>query len=349
MFNLLNDLQLSKNFKLSEFLCHDGSKELMLDMRLVERLQQLRDSIGKPITVASGYRNPEYNAKIGGAPGSFHMRGMAADIKVPDMTPLEVGHAAEKVGFLGIGVYTHDGSSFTHVDTRDYKSYWVDDTGHKLIKVDMLQQEQAKYFSISVTEVAEIPPLDVKAALVYTAGKKIKHDSFVNGTYYWYKAQDRKYYPIGWIVSEGKILNGYDGDEILPGGQIRKKGTFLIFKSGKVEVRNMSNLEIKAICGDLWFCIQGFNLFPLDLEGEGYNPDEVGRTTWRPAIGYKAEKNRVVIAVRPETDAARIEQTMKSLGCSGAIGLDAGGTCSARFGGRDIRLSDLLLTNIIYW
>jgi len=101
MFNVLNDLQLSKNFKLSEFACKDGTKTVMLDMVLVEKLQQLRGIIGKPIQIVSGYRTKEYNKKIGGAPRSQHMKGKAADIKIKGVKPLEVAKIAEIVGFKG--------------------------------------------------------------------------------------------------------------------------------------------------------------------------------------------------------------------------------------------------------
>jgi uncharacterized protein YcbK (DUF882 family) len=138
MIKLLNDLQLTKNFKLSEFMCNDGSQELMLDMNLVNKLQLMREKLGKPIVVVSAYRNSVYNAKVGGAPKSQHVNGKAADIKVNGISPLDIAFVAESVGFKGIGVYTHDGNSFTHVDTRETKSYWKDAEGHKLISVSKL-------------------------------------------------------------------------------------------------------------------------------------------------------------------------------------------------------------------
>jgi uncharacterized protein YcbK (DUF882 family) len=43
-------------------------------------LDPLREAYGKPIHVNSGFRSPELNKKIGGAPTSDHLKGMAADI-----------------------------------------------------------------------------------------------------------------------------------------------------------------------------------------------------------------------------------------------------------------------------
>ena len=50
--------------------------------RLVNRvLDPLREAWGSPIIVTSGYRCPELNARVGGARTSYHLRGMAADIR----------------------------------------------------------------------------------------------------------------------------------------------------------------------------------------------------------------------------------------------------------------------------
>lgn len=43
-------------------------------------LDPLRAAYGKPITVNSGYRSPALNKAVGGAAGSQHVKGEAADI-----------------------------------------------------------------------------------------------------------------------------------------------------------------------------------------------------------------------------------------------------------------------------
>lgn len=45
-------------------------------------LQPLRDFLGEPVSISSGYRSAALNEKVGGVPGSFHRRGLAADIVV---------------------------------------------------------------------------------------------------------------------------------------------------------------------------------------------------------------------------------------------------------------------------
>lgn len=49
-------------------------------IKLLYVVNQLRDAWGKPLTVNSGYRNPEHNKKIGGAPRSNHLLCSAIDL-----------------------------------------------------------------------------------------------------------------------------------------------------------------------------------------------------------------------------------------------------------------------------
>lgn len=113
------DVQLSEHFNEKEFACH-GDNLIMLYPELIYRLELLRKEAGKPISVNSGYRSPQYNKKIGGAKNSQHMVGKAADIKIQGLTPSQVAKLAEKVGFRGIGTY----DTFTHVDVRANKARW---------------------------------------------------------------------------------------------------------------------------------------------------------------------------------------------------------------------------------
>lgn len=123
-------MKLTKNFKKSEFDSKDGAV-MPLDVfanvqRLAEALQVLRDAIGKPISINSGYRSPAHNKRIGGAKNSQHLKGTAADIVVSGMSPLEVKKVVEKlisegkVWFGGIGRY----NTFLHLDIRKERARW---------------------------------------------------------------------------------------------------------------------------------------------------------------------------------------------------------------------------------
>ena len=56
--------------------------------RLAAFLQTIRNELHLPIIVNSAYRSPEVNAKVGGVSSSYHVRGLAADIRCSDMDKL---------------------------------------------------------------------------------------------------------------------------------------------------------------------------------------------------------------------------------------------------------------------
>ena len=119
--------KLSENFNSLEFDCHGSGccSETIINPKLVEYVQKIRDHFGKSITITSGYRCPVHNKRIGGATGSRHSKGDAADIVVAGVAPREVAKYAESIGIKGIGLYeTNADGHFTHVDTRDVKSFW---------------------------------------------------------------------------------------------------------------------------------------------------------------------------------------------------------------------------------
>ena len=116
----LNDIKISKNFNLKEFDCKCGCNTVKVDSELVGRLQELREKIGKPIIITSGYRCPTHNKRVDGSQTSQHMRGKAVDIKVSGMTAKELAKLGEQLGFDGIGTY----SNFVHLDVRGIRARW---------------------------------------------------------------------------------------------------------------------------------------------------------------------------------------------------------------------------------
>lgn len=126
--------RLSGNFQLSEFKCKGKNccSSTLLDERLVELLQKLREKLGTAVNVNSGYRCRRHNAAVGGTAASNHVKGKAADIIVPGVEPAEVAKAAESVGFKGIILYTK--KKFVHVAVRDTKSFRKN-TGARIVDV----------------------------------------------------------------------------------------------------------------------------------------------------------------------------------------------------------------------
>lgn len=56
--------------------------------RLAAFLQTIRNELHLPIIVNSAYRSKEVNEAVGGVSSSYHVKGLAADIKCSDMDKL---------------------------------------------------------------------------------------------------------------------------------------------------------------------------------------------------------------------------------------------------------------------
>lgn len=116
-----NDIQVSKNFKLYEFECKDGSNQVVLHPKLLELSQKLRDRLGKPVVINSAYRNQSHNRSVGGSPTSQHLYGKAIDVRaIPGLTIDQLASAGRNVGFTGIGKYSWG----CHFDVRDRAAEW---------------------------------------------------------------------------------------------------------------------------------------------------------------------------------------------------------------------------------
>lgn len=134
------DEQISKYFKLTEFFRtkHDEALlweefcKLSLTVRgvyfenlvaVAKQLDEVREHYGKPIVITSGWRSPRVNNASGGAPKSYHLVAMAADIIVSGVPASKVQADWDKKWKGGLGY----GNGFTHLDIRhetvrfDYK------------------------------------------------------------------------------------------------------------------------------------------------------------------------------------------------------------------------------------
>ena len=119
---LAGNKALSKNFRVREFACHDGTDTVFVADELAALLQAIRDHFGRAVTINSGYRTESWNKKQGGAAQSQHKYGRAADIAIAGVTPGEIAAYAKKLmpDWGGIGVY----QTFCHVDVRLNRSRW---------------------------------------------------------------------------------------------------------------------------------------------------------------------------------------------------------------------------------
>ena len=115
--------KLSKDFQRAEFGCGCGCGYDDISPKLVDKLQQLRDLVGKPIVITSGCRCKLYNSHIGGVSNSPHLLGLAADIQVKGMTPLSLATLANRIHYIRIGIYPNH----LHIDIKppNPSKYWL--------------------------------------------------------------------------------------------------------------------------------------------------------------------------------------------------------------------------------
>lgn len=118
--------KLAPNFTLNEFLVGlPSGVSVPADVKhnltlLAQRLQVVRDYYNRPISITSGYRTPAHNKAIGGAPNSYHLKGMAADVVVQGI-PASRLQADFKHWMGGMGL----AATFTHLDIRETSTRWT--------------------------------------------------------------------------------------------------------------------------------------------------------------------------------------------------------------------------------
>jgi len=117
--------KVGKYFTAYEFACrHCG--ECVIDTELIKVLDCIREGIGNPVIVNSGYRCEKHNKEVGGSPNSQHKLGTAADISCSAVSVKTLYKVAEKcLGDRG-GLGYYPVSNFVHVDVRKGYSRWYE-------------------------------------------------------------------------------------------------------------------------------------------------------------------------------------------------------------------------------
>lgn len=107
---------------------HRTDKVHDMDPKLVDLMNALAVKVGavRPFDVISGYRAPESNAALrakssGVAQNSYHMKGMAVDLRLPGQSLSGLRKAALKLQAGGVGYYPK--SNFVHVDVGPVRAW----------------------------------------------------------------------------------------------------------------------------------------------------------------------------------------------------------------------------------
>lgn len=109
---------MAKYFQEKEYACKCGCGKADLSNLMLEKLDAIRELLGRPIILNSAYRCVEHNKSVGGTSDSSHTRGYAVDIRaVSSREKYELVKAAMSMGVNRIGVY----SNFIHIDIDPLK------------------------------------------------------------------------------------------------------------------------------------------------------------------------------------------------------------------------------------
>ena len=111
------------HFTMTELACRCAGRycdaDYWHDPAFLDGLEALRTAMGAPLVVNSGHRCAQWNAAVGGAPASMHLR-VAADIRLAGHDRQLMLRAAMQAGFTGLGL----AKTFIHLDQRTRPARW---------------------------------------------------------------------------------------------------------------------------------------------------------------------------------------------------------------------------------
>lgn len=115
-------MKVSKHFSREEFACKCGCGFAVVDVKLLEILEAVREHFEQPVTITSSCRCDSHNKSVGGSHGSKHKLGIAADIVVKSVPANFVQSFLRKHVPDSCGIGSYD--TFTHIDVRKHKARW---------------------------------------------------------------------------------------------------------------------------------------------------------------------------------------------------------------------------------
>lgn len=111
------------HFTAKELACRCGC-DAKMHPEFMETLERVRVCYGSPMVINSAVRCFDYNAKVGGAVESMHLKGRAVDVSISGADALDLIEAALACGINGVGVKQHGQGRFLHLDDRAKPTIW---------------------------------------------------------------------------------------------------------------------------------------------------------------------------------------------------------------------------------
>lgn len=134
-------MRLTEHFQLSEFEKSSTARARGINNKVPESLipniknlcqqvlEPLRQHIGKPVVIGSGYRCPPLNKAVGGVSNSQHKTGEAADIHIPvyDFVASDGTHHTNMEILNRWFNWIMDNCDFDQLikETSNRKTYWI--------------------------------------------------------------------------------------------------------------------------------------------------------------------------------------------------------------------------------
>ncbi len=111
----------NKYFTRNEFSCTDQCGFNAVDVDLLDVLVKIREEFG-PVIMHCACRCKKRNDEAGSKDSSQHLRGLAADFHIHDVSPDKIAYFADELlkQSGGIGIYSWG----CHIDVREKKARW---------------------------------------------------------------------------------------------------------------------------------------------------------------------------------------------------------------------------------
>lgn len=114
-------------FQFHEFTCQCGCRGNDIDASFVDKLDELRQAVGFPFIITSGYRCPDHNEKVSSTQSRTgpHTTGRAVDILASHANAVELVAVGYRMGFKGFGVNQKGEGRIIHLDdARPHLKMW---------------------------------------------------------------------------------------------------------------------------------------------------------------------------------------------------------------------------------